>query len=66
MCTSVTVLGRCYLRLAMAGDGETCGRARLPAGRVLTRITTSTTYNLTFVLPGQGAQTIALTSPLPA
>jgi len=26
-------------------------------------ISTSTTYNLTFVLPGQGAQTVALTSP---
>jgi len=26
-------------------------------------ISTSTTYNLSFVLPGQGAQTIALTSP---
>ena len=26
-------------------------------------ITTSTTYDLTFVLPGQGAQTIALTAP---
>jgi hypothetical protein len=26
-------------------------------------ITTATTYNLSFVLPGQGAQTIALTSP---
>ena len=26
-------------------------------------ITTATTYNLSFVLPGQGAQTIALTAP---
>ena len=26
-------------------------------------ITTATTYNLSFVLPGQGAQTISLTSP---
>jgi hypothetical protein len=33
------------------------------AGQGSYDITTSTTYNLSFVLPGQGAQTIALTSP---